>query len=442
MHDEKLASFVASLEGSAIPDAVADRASLVVADTVGVILGGTSDPAVTALTADWAAKNGGSATLFGTANQQTSSYQAAFVNGTAGTVLELDEGHRFAAGHPAIHVLPAVLADGEGEFRSGAELLTAFVAGYEAAVRVARAVTPLATSYHPHGVWGSVGAAAGVARLREFDPETTLHAMRIAANYAQHTRFEAATEGATVRNGYAGMSNLAGLVAADQARAGFTGLDDGVARHLEPLARDGVEREALAADLGEAWELERGYFKIHAACRYTHPVLDALAELGAGERFDPEEVEAVVVETYPAAARLTEQKPANALQAKFSTPFAVASALVTGQTGKAAFTDDALTDDAYALARRVDVRVADDLAARAPDERGARVSVTLTDGRAFTAEVRAARGGEHDPFTEGELRAKFDGLAGPVIGPAHADDLWRAAREPAAPRVLCALTRA
>jgi len=139
--------------------------------------------------------------------------------------------------------------------------------------------------------------------------------MAIAANYAQHTRFEAATEGATVRNVYAGMSNLAALVAVDQAEAGFGGLENGVARHLESAA-DGVDEAALSAGLGERWELEHGYFKIHAACRYTHPTLDAIAALPDG--LDAAAVESVRVETYPAAARLTESRPQNQLQAKFS----------------------------------------------------------------------------------------------------------------------------
>jgi len=89
--------------------------------------------------------------------------------------------------------------------------------------------------------------------------------MAIAANYAQHTRFEAATEGATVRNTYAGMSNLAALVAVDQAVAGFGGLENGISRHLEHAAADGVDETALSAGLGERWELAHGYFKIHAA---------------------------------------------------------------------------------------------------------------------------------------------------------------------------------
>ena len=33
-------------------------------------------------------------------------------NGTAGTMLELDEGNQYARGHPGIHVVPAALGGG------------------------------------------------------------------------------------------------------------------------------------------------------------------------------------------------------------------------------------------------------------------------------------------------------------------------------------------
>jgi len=71
-------------------------------------------------------------------------------------------------------------------------------------------------------------------------------------------------------------------------------------------------------------------------------------------------VESVRVETYPAAARLTESRPQNQLQAKFSIPFAVATALLRGgETGPTAFVDEAITSEAIALAERVTVAVDD-----------------------------------------------------------------------------------
>ncbi len=436
--ERDLATFAAELTFDELPDAVRDRTGLTVADTLGAIVGGSTDDAIRSLARRWTESMSGTATVLGTDGTETAPPLAAFCNGAAGTVLELDEGHRFAAGHPSIHVLPALLADAEVGYGNSEAFVRSFVAGYEVAVRTARALDTLESGYHPHGVWGAVGGAAAVARSRDLDPETTRTAMAIAANYAQHTRFEAATEGATVRNAYAGMSNLTALVAVDQAEAGFTGLDDGIVRHLGLAAADEVDTAALSAGLGERWELAHGYFKIHAACRYTHPVLDGLTALDGD--IDHTDVESVLVETYPAAAQLTETRPRNQLQAKFSIPFAVATALLTGETSPESFESEAITPEAKALADRVTVTVDDDIAARAPDQRGARVTIETGNGT-VRKEIAAPKGGDHDPVSEAELEAKFQTLVGPVVGPDRAETLWESARTLEPPRVLCTLAQ-
>lgn len=441
-HTRQLAAWIAGLTPAELPPSIEDRVGLVVADTIGTIVGGASDDAVASLRERWNghSNNTGGATVLAPGGRRTNRHHAAFLNATSGTVLELDEGHRFAAGHPAIHVLPVLLAEAETRYADHESFLVACVAGYETAVRVAEAVGPLADGYHPHGVWGVVGGAAGVARLRGYDASTTLASLRIAANYAQHTRFSAAVAGATVRNSYAGMSNLASLVAADQAGSGFTGLPDGIAAHLAPSSAAAVDRERFAAGLGDRWAVSEGYFKRHAACRYTHATLDALAELLA-ELDDVPTVQQVTVETYAAAARLDNARPQNSLAAKFSVPFAVATALETGTTGKEAFSDDAITAETLALADRVELYVDDEIDARAPDERGARVTLTLADGTETSTEVRTARGGESDPFDPEELREKFDSLVVPAVGRERSDRLWTASRELAPPRVLCAVVQ-
>lgn len=445
--EREAAAFAASLDVEAVPEDALDRATLVVADSLGAILGGSTAPYVAAL----AEQSGdGPATVLGT-DRSASVTRAALANGSAGTVLELDEGHKYAAGHPAMHVLPAVLAVAESERAesdatgadAGSRLLAAFVAGYEVGARVGVACTPLAPAYHMHGVWGTVGAAAGVARYRGYDETTTLQAMRIGANHALHTRFDAATEGATVRNTYAGMSAMNGVLAADQAAAGFTGLEDGLARHLDRLCAEGFDRGAVADALGERWEISRGYFKNHAACRYTHGALDALDALEARVSLDPGTVNSVLVETYPDAARLTEPRPENDLQAKFSIPFAVATRLLNGNSAKASFADDALTEAAYEFAERVSVTAAEDLAARVPEARSTRVTVELADGRELVEEVRYPKGDERNPFSTTELREKFRTLAAPVVGEDSADDLWELARglPDSDPRKLCEAAR-
>jgi len=114
-------------------------------------------------------------------------------------------------------------------------------------------------------------------------------------------------------------------------------------------------------------------------------------------------VESVRVETYPAAARLTESRPQNQLQAKFSIPFAVATALLRGETGPTAFVDEAITSEAIALAERVTVAVDDEIAARAPrtagrtgDRRdGERALLARSSPREAASTTRSTRGGSN-----------------------------------------------
>jgi len=157
--ERDLAAFAAELETEAIPDRVRDRAGLTIADTLGAIVAGSTDDAVVALARRWTDGVSGGATVLGADGGETVPPLAALCNGAAGTVLELDEGHRFAAGHPAIHVLPALLADAEIGYGDSDAFVRSFVAGYEVAVRTARAVGTLESG-------GTTRTACGGGRRR------------------------------------------------------------------------------------------------------------------------------------------------------------------------------------------------------------------------------------------------------------------------------------
>ena len=443
--ERTLARFALDLSFDDLSPATRDHVGLVVADTVGVAIGGCrlDEPRTLAAAVDDPGED--RASILGT-DAVAPPGRAAMVVATAGTSLELDEGHQYAGGHPAIHALPAALAEAEARGAAPADWLAGFVAGYEVGTRVARACAPLDPSYHMHGLWGAVGATAAVARVRGLSLDRTTEALRMAPNHALHTRFETALEGATVRNTYAGASNLAGSLVATQAAAGFSGLDRGIERHLGRVADADAEAEAdadadavgetglsparLTAGLGSTWEVERGYFKTHAACRFTHPTLDAVAALAEEAGLDPDAVESVTVETYRTAARLDEPRPTTPLQAKFSLPFAVATRLRRGHSRPEAFAPGALDEPTYELAERVTVRATPRLTERAPDRRGARVTVETVDGR-HERTVPQARGGADDPFSEADLADKFETLVAPALGADRAADLWAASRDPA-----------
>lgn len=437
---EPLSSFVADLTYTDLPEDVRSRAGLVLADTIGAIIGGSTTQPVRSLQEVYADQYTGPSTVLGT-DSSVPILRAALLNGIAGTVLELDEGHKQAAGHPAIHVLPPLLAFAEADGGDGKSFITAFVAGYEAAVRVAQATNPLAEGYHPHGVWGVIGAAAALANYTKMDTQSVTTALDIAANHAQHTRFEAALEGATVRDTYAGMSGPDAILAVDQARSGFTGLKQGVARHLEGASKNGFGTIPTES-LGDQWELTEGYFKLHAACRYTHPALDAIDELTSRYSVDAESITEVSVETYLAAASLDDPEPQTRLGAKFSIPFALASRIVHRHSGKEAFEPDALRPEVYELARRISVESTAAFTAAAPDARSARVTVKTSE-TCYSTTIEQARGGAERPFNKRQLREKFQSLVEPALGTAKAEKAWSTAVDVSAIDIpmMCDITR-
>lgn len=158
---DHLSQFAAELDFDALPSAVQDQAGWILADTVGAIVGGSAEPELRALAGTLDAT--GPATLPGL-GRSASTDVAALVNGTAGTFLEMDEGNRFSRGHPAVHVIPAVLALAQQCGTDARAFMSAFVVGYEVGSRIG-AASRLRASMHPHGTWGTIGAAAGCARL-------------------------------------------------------------------------------------------------------------------------------------------------------------------------------------------------------------------------------------------------------------------------------------
>jgi 2-methylcitrate dehydratase PrpD len=122
----------------------------------------------------------------------------------------------------------------------------------------------------------------------------------------------------------------------------------------------------------------------------------------------PDEVDRVDVETYSLAAELCDQNPQNMLAAKFSVPFAVATAVVRGSTGIESFTLDAVEDPATKeLAKRVTVTEDPEITAMMPDYRPSRVKVIFRDGSALEAQSNTNKGDTEDPYSPEELKSKY-----------------------------------
>lgn len=391
-------AWAVGLSWDQVPAAAQDRLRLVLLDCLGVTVLGARQPEQHALVGAWR-PGPGPAPLMG-GGRSTTVEVAAWLNATALVRLELDEGHKFARGHPAAHGFPAVLALAADLGASGADTAVALLVAYEVAARCGRA-TILRPGAHPHGSWGVAGAAAGCARLLGLDPAGTAAAIDTGAGMPVAAHFASALDGNPVRDAWMGASNTAALAAARLAAAGGARNTGTAATSLGRLLGT-FDATVLADRLGERWDVELGYFKRHAACSFTHPVADAV--LALRDHVDVGAVDQVLVETHSLAAGLARQSWDSRLGAMFSIPFVAAAALVHGHVRPDASSEAGLRDQRVrGLAQRVTVCSAPDLDARLPDERAARVTV-LAGPVVRTVEVPNPVGdAAHHPLGEPEI---------------------------------------
>jgi 2-methylcitrate dehydratase PrpD len=404
------AKFARATQFENLPDEVVARTRLVVLDSLGAIIAGRGEPEIGR--AEKRLKRSGRI------GKRGSPFLNAFLDGTAGTMLEIDEGNQYARGHPGIHVVPAVLATSETRKLSGREAIVAIALGYEIGARIGMA-SKLRVTMHPHGTWGTVAAALGVAKANRASAGDLAAVMNVASSLGLTTSRRTMLEGGTVRNTYAGFSNMLGLMAWDLVKAGLTGEADGIGTVYGGIAAEGFDPAVMIEALGSRWEIARNYFKRHAACRYNHGALDALtdivAEVGGSIRADA--IDRIEVDTYVWAAQLDHPEPANMLAAKFSMPFSLATFIVHGAASLEAFRDAAREDPTTrALARRISVNEDPALTARLPGERPARVRVKLKDGRVFEAVALTNKGDTENPYSTDEVIEKFHAVAAPGIG--------------------------
>ena len=428
---QTLAQFCAAMPSVSLDPAVTERAKLIIADCVAAILGGIVETEVKQLVEQRSGEPCATRKipLIGPAAFADRA-QAAFIHGLAGTVLEMDEGHQFAKGHPGIHVFPALLAAAQSELLqqpvSGREFITAFVTGYDIAARIGNAAR-IRPSMHPHGTWGVMGAASAIGTLLHYNSEQHCELLNIASSLTTASSRKTMLEGGTVRNAYAGLSNQMGHLAIDLLQSGFSGERDGIGSVFGAVISDGLDPDLLTEELGQRFEVMRNYFKLHACCRYNHAALDCLVALMEAhpELADSDTIEAIDVVSYNLAAELDDPRPRNMLAAKFSIPFAMATTLVHKNSKVMSFAGAALSNQATAkLAEKVTVTEDPAMTALLPDFRPAQVTIKQKNGKSFSHSVKTNRGDWQDPYSAEELKEKFYSLAERSLSPEQSATLY------------------
>lgn len=414
-----LAAFAADTTLAGLSAAARERARWIIADCVPVIAAGMQQREMQALVTKHLAEAApGNAWVIG-AGRRAAALDAALLNGTAGTWLELDEGNLFAKGHPGIQVVPAAVALAQESGASGADLLLAVALGYELSSRVSRA-SNVKLSIHPHGTYGVMGAAIAAGKLKGFNAAQMLELVNCAATMGMATSRQTLLDGATVRNIFTGHSGYMGLMAARLVECGFTGEVDSVSAVFGKILSDTFDPDRVVAGLGSEWLIAQSYFKLHPTGRYAHSAIDALEDLlakVAGGRLAVADIERIEVRAYMLAAMLAEKRVVSSFGARFSVPFALASILYHGRSGLQSFDDAAVANpQVQALAQRVDLQEDKSFSARFPAEQPVIVRIVMKDGVAHEGRCVVTKGEPANPHQPAELTGKFFDLGEPVWG--------------------------
>ncbi len=418
----RLAQAVVETRWRDLPALVRRQAADLVLDTLAVVAAASARPDHRRWL-ERVAPTPGSCTVVGL-SACTTPDAAARANAGGTTVLQWQDGHRLARGHPASHLVPALLALAEPRDMAADAVMSAFVGGYEAGTRVGVALGGLAPPVHDAGTWATMGVAAACARLLGGKAPVIAAAIEGAAAVAPLPWRETAPRGATMHHLYVGAGVAAGMAAAEAALAGLGAIPGTVEDFFGPRAGAAFDPAALVAGIGDdgrwsRYELLEAYFKWQPVCAHFSALADALDQLRAdveratGQPMAPERVLAVEVSMYAGALVYDAGVPASELASRFSPAAIVYAALHPGGLRGPALADAASDRSAVRdWLARVRVRHDPALDAGYPAGRPARVTLRLGDGSVFSASAAAPYGDATNPMSATDRRDKaLDGLA-------------------------------
>ena len=257
-----LAKAAATTRWATTPSEVRRQTLDLILDTFAVIAAGARHPSLRPV-AERLKDRDGPATVVGYPTGASAS-NAALLNGATTTVLQLQDGHRIARGHPMSHVLPAAFAVAEELDATPEEFMSSVIAGYEVSARVGRALGGLQDLLHDTGTFGTIGAAVATAFLVSGADEAAIaQAIEGSAAVALFPYRATPMAGATVHHLYVGLGASTGVIAGKAAVFGLSSLAGTLESFFGPRA--GADFQVALIDRGHRLWTVAG--KATSACR-------------------------------------------------------------------------------------------------------------------------------------------------------------------------------
>jgi 2-methylcitrate dehydratase PrpD len=389
---DTIADFVVGFDIKRMPPLGVERARLAFVDTMAVMLAGSREQGSDIICE--MVRQEGAAPKVSVIGQsfRTSPQLAALANGVAAHIMDYDLSSLL--GQPTSPIIPALLPLAESTGASPAEVMAAFIVGFEVCMRFARAApeqTAIA-GWHAVSSIGTMGAAMACARLVKAPRETIPDIVGIAASLSGGLSVNFGTmtkplhSGMSARNAITaallgGRGFTANAAALENPAGYFRAFDRGTKVSFEPFA-----------DLGYRYEIvERGFSPKRYPCGgLGHTSIDATLEVRNEVRAS--DIAAIKTGiTKFAASRIGDK----------------AYTVLYGPPMIKAFTEEAIRDEKIKeMARKVSIAIDPEFADLVLDS-AARVTVTLNDGRTVQRMRYYASGTPQVPLTAAQVEEKF-----------------------------------
>lgn len=371
--------------------------------------------------------------------KKVSAEMAAFANGSMAHAMDFEDAHDLALVHPNAPLVPAALALAESIGTvSGKEFLAAMALGCDIVCRLGLAlrVNPIEFGWYIPPVLGAFGATAAAGKLYHLNKVQLLDAFSLTlcqATCSAELRYNPHSDIRAVRDAFAAKAGIVSVLLAQKGIKGFARPFEGKAGLFSLYARGRYDPSALTRNLGKTFEGANISFKPWPACRGTHTYIEAALGLMDEHAINIRDISDINIIVSPLNTMLCEplkakQHPAIAIDAKFSLPFVIATALCHKDVALNRFTPQALKDEKVLdLARRVSYTVN-------PDTDPGNVlqgflEIRLQDNTLISKQVTHALGNPENPMSEEALVAKFIDCANQSVKKLSSEKLTIAAQK-------------
>ena len=444
-YTQQLSRYAESLRYEDIPAEVIERAKMILLQTVGVSLA-AKDTAITEKVLKMAREanggEGGPVTVWGT-GEKLAAVNAALALGTVSDALDWEDCSW--TGHPSAGAVPCAWIAAEEKHRSGKELLTAIVAGYEVYQRIAMAVQPSDERWKNKGwgltSWQIFACLIPICKLYGFDARKIDQAIGLGCESSTiPTAYHATTmsdfyhyeHGYRARDGFMiakcvekGIHNQRDALDEPRCYTGAICGDSGANADRDTVIRSGeADLSWLTKDLGSRYLIMETLLKHWPANMWVQTSAELADTLLRKYAFTPDDVERIVVDP-PVLDRMWtgEGGFTSVTHAQFSIPFVIASLLYDPHPGAQWYTEDKLKDPRIlALAARV-------VPGPSPEDspfNGFRefragtypmmtLTLTLKDGRTFTESMDCHPGHPGNMMSREAFTERFRVQAAPVL---------------------------